>query len=113
MSDFLLVVIAVTLIYIAWKVPKDSVRVKEEAEVSSKKETMFASQLPSMQGEVCEVTMKAPSSAFGYSMSDTVTVVDSDAMWVLVSGGSTGKEDRMIRISDLADVRVVRKKRTV
>lgn len=110
MNGFLLAIIAITLIYIAWKMPKDSVRTKKEAEVSSKKETMFASQLPSMRGEVCEVTTKAPNSAFGYSLSDTVTIVDSDAMWVLVSGGSTGKDERMIKISDLADVRVVQRR---
>lgn len=106
MTNFLLLVAVVTLLYIAWKIPKDSARRKEERDMASKKESMFALQLPSLKGKTCEFTMKGVSAAFDYAVTGTAIVLDSDAVWVLASFETRkGPVERMFRISDVSEIR--------
>ena len=86
MNGFLLFVIAVTLIYIAYKMPK--------------KERMVARQLTTLRGATCELVMANTFVTF------EAQVLDSDDEWVLLLvPGRKQDERRVVRISQIREVR--------
>ena len=108
MTEILLLVIAITLLYIAWKIPKNPERKKEEADTASRKEALIVQQLPALKGKFCEFTAKDLNSAFDYGLSGKGTVVDFDDVWVLLATHRTHDVGRRVRIADLSEVIEVR-----
>lgn len=107
--EFLLLVIAVALIYIAYKMPKKDSQAKEEqvTEAMKKKERRIAQQLPTLVGATCEFEMLDLVS-FESGMTGKGTVVDFDDEWVLVSQSSRkGEMKKMIRIAQISDVKAI------
>ena len=72
MNGFLLFVIAVTLIYIAYKMPKKE-NIQREEDAASKQERMVARQLTTLRGATCELVMANTFVTF------EAQVLDSDA----------------------------------
>ena len=108
--EFLLFVITITLFYIAWKIPKNTARLKEEENAASKKASMLAQQLSSLKGRECEFSAGGMAAAFDYGTTGRGTVVDSDAEWVLVRLDTRkGPVERMFRISQLSEVREIKR----
>ncbi|MEG0322360.1 MAG: hypothetical protein RR547_00660 [Raoultibacter sp.] len=107
MMEFWLIVITVILLYIAWKIPKDTRRESKEEAVASKKESMIASQLSQLKGETCELTMKNLTT-FDSGTTSQATIVDYDSEWVRVSVSTRkGSVQKVIRISQISELRVV------
>lgn len=107
MTDFFLIIIAVTLFYIAWKIPKDTLRETKEKAVASKKESMIASQLSQLKGEACEITMKNLTT-FASGTTSQATVVDFDSEWVRISVTTRkGAVQKVLRISQISELRIV------
>lgn len=100
MNGFLLFVIAVTLIYIAYKMPKKE-NIQREEDAASKQERMVARQL---------TTLRARPAEAGHGGNTFVTfeaqVLDSDDEWVLLLvPGRKQDERRVVRISQIREVR--------
>lgn len=106
--EFLLLLIFITLLYIAWKIPKHPDRQNKEVAMAAKKESMFASQLPALRGRLCEVSTKSAVAGFGYGMMGKGTVLDSDAEWLLLSSEGKGEASCLIRISQISEIREIK-----
>ena len=105
MTEILLLVIAVAVVYIACKLPKDPARKKEEEQVASRKEPMIAQRLPQLKGRLCEFTMKNLTT-FNSGMTGKATVVDVDDEWVLLSVTERkGAVTKAVRIASIDDVK--------
>ena len=99
MNGFLLFVIAVTLIYIAYKMPKKE-NIQREEDAASKQERMVARQLTTLRGATCELVMANTFVTF------EAQVLDSDDEWVLLRvPGRKQDERRVVRISQIREVR--------
>lgn len=99
MNGFLLFVIAVTLIYIAYKMPKKE-NIQREEDAASKQERMVARKLTTLRGATCELVMANTFVTF------EAQVLDSDDEWVLLLvPGRKQDERRVVRISQIREVR--------
>lgn len=108
MTEFLLFVIAVTLLYIAWKIPRDKMVVETQAKEAERKQKLVKGQLPGLQGRLCEFVAK-DMTVFPNGMTGKGTVLDFDDEWVLVSiPGRKGDVRKVVRISQIDDVREIR-----
>lgn len=107
MTEFLLLVITVTLIYIACKMPKSADAEKEEDQMASKKELMLLQRLPLLKGKTCEFIMKNITT-FDSGMTGRAVVTDCDDEWVLLTiPGRKGDCTKAVRIATIDDVKEV------
>lgn len=107
MTEFLLLVIAVVVIYIAYKLPKDPARAKGEEQVASKKELMITQRLPQLKGRLCEFTVKNLTT-FDGGLVGKATVLDADDEWVLLSVSKRkGAVTKAVRIATIEDVKEI------
>jgi hypothetical protein len=106
MTEFLLFIIAITLIVIACKLPKK----EEPPENPQTNKPLVAEILPSLIGKSCEFTLKYPSRVIGVFMTKaTGKVLDVDSEWVLFSYATRNDEaKRVLRISLIKEVREIK-----
>lgn len=108
MIEFLLFVIAVTLLYIAWKIPRDKAVVETQAKEADRKKRLIKGQLPGLQGSLCEFDAK-DMTVFPGGMTGKGTLLDFDDEWMLVSiPARKGDVRKVVRITQISDVREIK-----
>jgi len=110
MIELLLFILVIVMLYIAWCYSQDQKRKKAaealaELEASHKKELHIRALLLTLVGKKCKLVLKEQPLALGFVTIKTVTVIDVDSEWVLLSL-SKRKTDvqTVIRISTISDV---------
>ena len=108
MTEFLLFVIAVTLLYIAWKIPRDKAVVETEVREADRKKMLIKEQLPGLQGGLCEFVAR-DMTVFSNGMTGKGTLLDFDDEWMLISiPARKGDVRKVVRISQIEDVREIK-----